>query len=97
MTVMPKVIYDHLNHDSLVPTFLHLQLADQLIRLPVGTTEHIPVRIGNFFMPVDFLVFVDVSYADSQAHRIINVALHREYPPGIVFIFFQWSNDLYHV
>jgi hypothetical protein len=32
---------------------------------------------------------VDVSYAAPQAYRIINVALHQEYFPGIVFIFFQ--------
>jgi hypothetical protein len=42
-------------------------------------------------------ILVDVSYAASQAHRIINVALYREYSPGIVFIFFQGRNDLYHV
>jgi hypothetical protein len=35
MSVMTKVIYDHLNHDSLVPTSLHLQLADQSTRRPV--------------------------------------------------------------
>jgi hypothetical protein len=28
VSVIPKVIYDQLNHDSLVPTFMHLQLAD---------------------------------------------------------------------
>jgi hypothetical protein len=27
--VMPKVIYNQLNHDSLVPTSMHLLLADQ--------------------------------------------------------------------
>jgi hypothetical protein len=57
MSFMTKVIFDQLNHDSLVPTFLHLQLVDQLIRLPVGTTEDIPVRIKNSFVPVDFMVF----------------------------------------
>jgi hypothetical protein len=57
MSVMRKVIYDQLNHDSLVPTSLHLQLVDQLIRLLVGTVEDIPVRIENSFMPVDFVVF----------------------------------------
>jgi hypothetical protein len=57
MSVMPKVIYDHLNHDCLVPTSLHLQLADQSIWFPVGTAEDIPVRIGNSFVPVDFMVF----------------------------------------
>jgi hypothetical protein len=54
---MPKVIYDHLNHDSMVPTSLHLQLVDQSIWLPVGTAEDILVRIGNSFVPVDFVVF----------------------------------------
>jgi hypothetical protein len=32
---------------------------------------------------------VDVSYASPQVHRIVNVALHQEYSPGIVFIFSQ--------
>jgi hypothetical protein len=53
---MPKVIYDQLNYDSLVPTSLHLQLADQLIRHPVGITEDILMRIRISFMPMDFVV-----------------------------------------
>jgi hypothetical protein len=53
---MPKVIYDHLNHDSLVPTSMHLQLADQSIRRPVGIVKDIPVRIRNSFIPVNFVV-----------------------------------------
>jgi hypothetical protein len=42
-------------------------------------------------------VSIDVSYIAPQAHRIINVALHGEYSPGIVFIFSQGRKDLYHV
>jgi hypothetical protein len=53
---MPKVIYDKMNHGSLVPTSLHLQPADQSIRRPVKITEDIPVRIRNSFVPVDFVV-----------------------------------------
>jgi hypothetical protein len=56
MSVMPKVIYDQLNHDSLVPTSMYLQLADQLIWCPVGIVEDIPMRIRNSFVPVDFMV-----------------------------------------
>jgi hypothetical protein len=56
MSIIPKVIYDQLNHDSLVPTSLHLQLVNQLIRRLLGITEVIPVRIRNSFMPVDFMV-----------------------------------------
>jgi hypothetical protein len=40
---------------------------------------------------------VDVLYAAPQAHRIINVELHREYSADIVFIFSQGRRDLYHV
>jgi hypothetical protein len=40
---------------------------------------------------------VGISYAASQAHIIVNVALHQEYSPGIVFIFSQGRKDLYHV
>jgi hypothetical protein len=40
---------------------------------------------------------VDVSFAAPQAHGIVNVALHREYSPGIVFKFSRGRKDLYHV
>jgi hypothetical protein len=40
----------------LVPTSLHLQLADQSIWHPVGIVEDIPVRIRNSFVPLDFVV-----------------------------------------
>ena len=42
-------------------------------------------------------MFVDISYAAPQAQGIVNVALHREYSLGIVFIFSQGRKDLYHV
>jgi hypothetical protein len=40
---------------------------------------------------------IDVSYATPQAYGIINVTLHREYSPGIVFIFSHGRKYLYHV
>jgi hypothetical protein len=56
VSVMPTVIYDQLNHNSLVPTSLHLELADQSIRRLVEIVEDIPVRIMNSFVHVDFMV-----------------------------------------
>jgi hypothetical protein len=43
------------------------------------------------------LPLVDVSYVAPQAHGIVNVALHLEYSPGIIFIFSQGRTGLYHV
>jgi hypothetical protein len=39
----------------------------------------------------------DVLYAVPQAHEIVNIALHGEYSPGIIFIFSLGRKDLYHV
>jgi hypothetical protein len=32
-------------------------------------------------------MLADISYTAPQAHEIVNVALHQEYSPGIIFIF----------
>jgi hypothetical protein len=56
MSIMPKVINDKLNHDFLVPTSMHMQLADQLTRRPVVIVEDISMKIRSSFIPVDFVV-----------------------------------------
>ena len=56
ISIMPKVVYDKLNHHALAPTTMCLQLANQSIRYPVGIVENISVRIRNFFILVDFVV-----------------------------------------
>jgi hypothetical protein len=56
VSVMPKVISDNLNHNSLVPTSMHLQLAHQSIQQLVGIAEDIPVKIRNSFILVNFVV-----------------------------------------
>jgi hypothetical protein len=42
-------------------------------------------------------MLVDISNAAPQVHIIVNVALHWKYSLGIVFIFSQGRNNLYHV
>ena len=56
VSVMPKVVYNKLNHHALAPTAMCLQLADQTVRYSAGIVENIPVKIQNFFIPVDFVV-----------------------------------------
>jgi len=53
---MPKVIFDKLNHTTLSPTSIYLQLADQLIRHPAGVAENIRVKLHDFLVPMDFIV-----------------------------------------
>jgi len=56
VSVMPKVIFDKLNHTTLSPTLIYLQLADESICHPAGVAENIPVKIRDFLVPVDFVV-----------------------------------------
>ena len=56
VSVMPKVVYDKLNYHELAPTAMCLQLADQTVCYPAGIAENVPVKIRNFFIPVDFVV-----------------------------------------
>jgi hypothetical protein len=56
VSVMPKAVFDNLSYSMLEPTSMCIQLADQLIRYPVGIGENIPIKIRDFFVPVDFVV-----------------------------------------
>jgi hypothetical protein len=42
------------------------------------------------------VISVDILYAAPLAHGIVNVAVHRKYSLGIVFIFSKGRKDLYH-
>ncbi|KAJ9177003.1 hypothetical protein P3X46_012259 [Hevea brasiliensis] len=41
---------------ELKPTTISLQLADRFIKYPMGILENIPIKVGKFFIPVDFVV-----------------------------------------
>jgi hypothetical protein len=56
VSVMAEVVFDQLNHVVLSPASIYLQLVDQSIRHPTGVAENIPVKIREFFVPVDFVV-----------------------------------------
>ncbi len=56
VSIMPKDVFDKLNFTVLVPTPMHLQLADSSVRYSAGIAEDVPVKIWDFFIPVDFVV-----------------------------------------
>jgi hypothetical protein len=70
---MPKVVYDKLNHHALAPTAICLQLADQSVRHLAGIAKAIPVKIQNFFVPIDFVIL------DMQVDTKIPLILGRSF------------------
>jgi len=56
VNIMPKVIYEKILNDSLLYTNMCLQLADQSICYPEGVLEEFVIRVGQSYVPVDFVV-----------------------------------------
>ena len=56
VNIMPKVIYDKINGDTLLYTNMCLQLADQSLCYPKGVLEDDIIRVGQSYVPVDFVV-----------------------------------------
>ncbi|XP_057985471.1 uncharacterized protein LOC131170459, partial [Hevea brasiliensis] len=56
VSLMPLSICKKLEIGELKPTTISLQLADRSVKYPVRILENIPIKVGKFFIPVDFVV-----------------------------------------
>ncbi|XP_021757441.1 uncharacterized protein LOC110722480 [Chenopodium quinoa] len=56
VSIMPYSFFKKLNLGELLPTNMTLQLADRSIMIPKSKIEDVPLKIGEFTIPVDFIV-----------------------------------------
>ncbi|XP_058008201.1 uncharacterized protein LOC110665340 [Hevea brasiliensis] len=56
VSLIPLSICEKLKVGDLKPTTISLQLADRSIKYPVGILENVPLKVGKFFIPMDFIV-----------------------------------------
>ncbi|XP_057986650.1 uncharacterized protein LOC131171198 [Hevea brasiliensis] len=56
VSLIPLSICQKLEVGELKPTTISLQLAGRFVKYPVGILENIPIKVGKFFIPVDFVV-----------------------------------------
>ncbi|XP_058002304.1 uncharacterized protein LOC131179469 [Hevea brasiliensis] len=56
VSLMPLLICKKLDVGELKPITISLQLADRSVKYPMGILENIPIKVGKFFIPVDFVV-----------------------------------------
>ena len=53
---MPLSLYKRVGIGELKPTRMTLQLADRSVKYPAGIVEDIPVKVGEIYVPADFVV-----------------------------------------
>ncbi|XP_057999033.1 uncharacterized protein LOC131177883 [Hevea brasiliensis] len=56
VSLMPLSICQKLDVGELKPTTISLQLADRSVKYLIGILENIPIKVGKFFIPIDFVV-----------------------------------------
>ncbi|XP_021835315.1 uncharacterized protein [Spinacia oleracea] len=56
VSLMSYSVFTKLEIGELVPTNITLQLADRSVKYPIGKVEDVPLRVGKFIIPVDFVV-----------------------------------------
>jgi hypothetical protein len=56
VNIMPKVIYEKIHGDPLLYTTMCLQLEYQSLCYPKGILEDVCVRVGQSYVPTDFVV-----------------------------------------
>ncbi|XP_010532324.1 PREDICTED: uncharacterized protein LOC104808347 [Tarenaya hassleriana] len=61
VSLMPLSIFKQLDVGELKPTQMILQLADRSTKQPAGILEDMPLKVGDYYIPVDFMVLdIDV-------------------------------------
>ncbi|XP_074283461.1 uncharacterized protein LOC141608009 [Silene latifolia] len=56
VSILPLPIARNVGLHDMIPTSMTLQLADRLVQRPMGVIEDVPVKVGNFYIPADFVV-----------------------------------------
>nr|GFA27928.1 reverse transcriptase domain-containing protein [Tanacetum cinerariifolium] len=56
INLMPLSVWEGLSLSELTPTCMTLELTDRLVSKPIGIAKDVPVKVGVFHFPADFVV-----------------------------------------
>ncbi len=56
VSLMLFSIYEKLNMEELKPTNIYLSKADRSIKYPEGILENMLIKVGKFYIPMDFII-----------------------------------------
>ncbi|GKC62648.1 putative nucleotidyltransferase, ribonuclease H [Tanacetum coccineum] len=57
ISLMPYTMYEKLGLGESKPTRMSLELADRSIQYPRGIIENVTIKVDNFILPIDFVIF----------------------------------------
>jgi predicted DNA-binding ribbon-helix-helix protein len=77
MNILPKMVYDCLNEDPLVPTSQWLQLADSTVVKPYGIAENVLIEFQDSYTLVDFMVM------DMDPHQQTSIFLEKPFQKSV--------------
>jgi hypothetical protein len=75
--ILPKMIYDCLDEDPLVPTSQWLRLADSIMVQPYGIAENVLIKFQDSSTLVDFMV------VDMDPHQQTSIILGKPFLESI--------------
>ena len=56
VSLMPYSIFKGLDLEELRPTHISLQLADRSIKYPLDILADVSIKVGDFYMPIDYVI-----------------------------------------
>jgi len=56
VSLMPLFIYENLELEEIRPTTISLLLADRSVKYLVGVLEDVPIKVGDLYVSVDFVI-----------------------------------------
>ena len=57
VSLIPYSIFNKLDLRAFKPTTIILQLGNSVVKYPLGILEDVPIKVGEFYMLVDFVIF----------------------------------------
>jgi len=66
VSLMPYTSFKRLGLGELSPISISLQLAYHSIKYPLGVLEDVSIKVGDFYVPIDFVILDMAEYSRTQ-------------------------------
>lgn len=76
VSLMPLSVWKKLDMGEIRPIDISLHLVDRTIKYPMSVLEEVPIRINEFYIPMDFVIHNPLGVVRAYLMRILNWFIH---------------------